>query len=69
VLSGIDSDTVVSSDIPHHVLKELLEKNKNVVVIPHYVSENYGFNEFFKVVEKALLGKVETFYFEDKRFM
>ena len=69
VLSGIDSDTVVSSDIPHHVLKELLEKNKNVVVIPHYVSENYGFNEFFKVVEKVLLGKVETFYFEDKRFM
>lgn len=69
VLSNVDLDTVVSSDIPHHVLKELLEKNKNVVIIPHYVSENYGFNEFFKVVGKSLLGKVETFYFEDKRFM
>ena len=69
VLSEGECDTVVSSDLAHHVLKELIEKNKNVVIIPHYVSENYGFNKFFKTVEKNLLGKVKTFYFEDKRFM
>jgi dinuclear metal center YbgI/SA1388 family protein len=70
VINGlIDADTIVTSDLAHHILLGLVEKNKNVVVIPHYVSENYGFNEFFISVGKNLSGKIKTFYFEDKRFM
>ena len=68
-LCGLEVDTVVTSDLAHHVLKELIEKGKNVVILPHYVSENYGFNEFFKVMGKRLSQSVETFYFLDKRFM
>ena len=69
VLKGLtDADTIVSSDIPHHVLKELIEKGKNVVIIPHYVSEQYGFNKFYQSVSQKLTD-VETFYFIDDRFM
>lgn len=46
-LSALDSaDTIVTSDISHHQLKEFVEQEKNVVIIPHYVSEQYGFRKF-----------------------
>lgn len=63
------ADTIVTSDIAHHVLKELIEKGKNVVIIPHYVSEQYGFNKFYLRVKELLNGKAEVYYFLDKRFM
>ena len=69
VTSAIDADTIVTSDLAHHLLKELIERGKNVIVLPHYVSENYGFNKFFESVESLISTKVKTFYFEDKRFM
>ncbi len=69
VFCGLEVDTVVSSDVAHHVLKELIERGKKVIIIPHYVSENYGFNKFSNLVEKTLNGKIQAFYFEDKRFM
>jgi len=63
------ADTIVTSDVAHHVLKEIVEKGKNVVIIPHYASEQFGFNEFYKIVKKEVNEKIETFYFIDKRFM
>jgi len=70
VVSGAtDADTVVTSDMAHHVLKELVEKDKNVVIIPHYVSEEYGFNKFYLHVKDAIKGKAEVYYFVDKRFI
>ncbi len=65
----VDFDTVVTADIPHHVLKELIEKGKNVIVLSHYASEQYGFNEFYKLVTNLVGDKVETFNFLDERFM
>ena len=62
-------DTVITSDLAHHHLKELIENNKNVVILPHYVSEQYGFNKFYQTVSEKLYGKVQTFYFVDNRFM
>ena len=67
--SIVDADTIVTSDIPHHVLKELIELGKNVMIIPHYVSEEYGFNKFYESVLQSLNGKVRAYYFADKRFM
>ncbi len=62
-----DADLIVTSDMPHHVLKELIECGKKVMIIPHYVSENYGFKKFYLwAKEKTCL---EAEYFEDKRFM
>ena len=66
-LDGVD--TVITSDLAHHQLKELIEKDKNVVIIPHYVSEQFGFKSFFQLTKQKLQGKAQTFYFLDNRFM
>ena len=42
-----DADTIITSDVSHHVLKELIELGKNVMILPHYVSEQYGFYKFY----------------------
>lgn len=62
-------DTIITSDLAHHHLKELIEKNKNVVILPHYVSEQYGFNKFYQAITEKLKGVAQTFYFVDNRFM
>ena len=63
------ADTILTSDMAHHVIKALIEKNKKIIIIPHYVAENYGFKNYFERVTNALLGKVETRFFSDERFM
>ena len=70
VLNGdAQADVVLTSDLQHHQLKELIEKGKKVVVVPHYVSEDYGFYKFFQRVTNELGKDAETYYFRDKRFM
>ena len=66
---GGAADTIITSDMPHHVLKELTERGKQVIILTHYASENYGFKKFFERVKKEVEGKAETFFFEDKRFL
>ena len=65
----VDADTIVTSDVAHHVLLGLIERGKNVVILPHYVSEQYGFNKFYLSIKEKLENKAEVFYFIDKRFM
>lgn len=64
-----DADLIVTSDVQHHELKELIERGKNVIILPHYVSEQYGFNKFYVRVKGLALSDVEVFYFIDKRFI
>ena len=64
-----DADTIITSDIQHHQLKELIEKGKKVVIIPHYVSEDYGFYKFYERVKNSIKEQVEFYYFRDKRFV
>lgn len=61
-------DTVLTSDLAHHYLLELLENQKNVILIPHYVAESYGFEKFYEYVRDNLSG-ARAYYFLDKRFM
>ena len=69
VKKGItDADLIVSSDMPHHVIKELTEYGKSIIIIPHYVAEEYGFKKFYEKISENLAGKVGSFYFYDKRF-
>ncbi|MBQ7339864.1 MAG: Nif3-like dinuclear metal center hexameric protein [Clostridia bacterium] len=63
------ADVIVTSDMPHHVILSLVEAGKSVILIPHYASENYGFFRFYLSVSKELNSKVESYYFEDKRFL
>lgn len=62
------AEVIVTSDMPHHVIKDLVENGKAVIIITHYASENYGFYKFFEKVSSRLNG-AQTFYFEDKRFL
>ncbi len=70
VQSGVlDVDTIVTSDLQHHQLLALLEKGLNVLIIPHYIAEEYGFNKFYEYVSKKIDGSAGSYYFLDKRFM
>ncbi len=64
-----DADVVISSDLAHHEIKELVESGKKVIVVPHYASEQYGFSKFEQCVKGLVKGSVVTHYFQDKRFM
>ena len=65
---ALDFDAVITSDIPHHNLLELLESGKKVVLIPHYVAENYGFEKFYEYACEKFKN-AQSYYFTDKRFM
>lgn len=62
-----DADLIVTADVPHHVIKELVEKGVSVIVMPHYVSEVYGFKEFYNQISKKAIG-LKTYFFDDIRF-
>ena len=69
VFGGILADTIITSDIPHHLLKELIENGKKVVILPHYVSEQYGFEKFYIDITETLKGSVRAEIYVDPRFM
>ena len=64
-----DACVIVTSDAPHHVIKELVERGKAVVLPTHYSAENYGFKKFYGDISQTILGSAQTYYFEDKRFL
>ncbi len=66
---SLTADTVVTSDMPHHVIKELVENNVKILLIPHYSAENYGFKRFFEKMKSQIGNEAEVHFFEDKRFM
>ncbi len=69
VASGLtDADTIITSDMAHHQLLSLISAEKKVIIIPHYVSEEYGFKKFFDAVSQKV-DKTSMYYFTDKRFM
>lgn len=47
-------DVVVSSDIKHNILLELIEKNIAVVQMTHYANENFGFYKIYENLSKKL---------------
>jgi len=64
----VSADVIVTSDAPHHVIKELVEYGKKLIFIPHYAGEEVGFKAFYeKVKEKCK--RVNAYYFKDKRFI
>jgi putative NIF3 family GTP cyclohydrolase 1 type 2 len=63
-----DADLIVTSDMAHHVIKEILDSGKCVMIIPHYASEEYGFKKYYERVVDAIGDQVPSYYFDDKRF-
>lgn len=63
-----NADTIVTSDMPHHVITELVSNGKNVILLTHYASEIYGFKIFYEEIKKQLKGKVSCHFFDDVRY-
>ncbi len=47
-------DVIISSDFKHHLIALALESNLAVVILPHYASENYGFEKYYKKICQQL---------------
>lgn len=69
IAKGGRAKLIVTSDLPHHVIKEVVESGKSLVALTHYSSENYGFKRVFEKLKNQLSLEIECLYFEDKRFM
>lgn len=68
IVNGLsDADLIVTSDMAHHVIKELVEMGKCIILMPHYVAEEYGFKKFFEQISLKL-PQGSCIYFDDKRF-
>lgn len=63
-----DADLIATSDVPHHLLKEFIEKGKSVMIIPHYVSESYGFKKYKENIGEKAGKEITAFFYDDKRF-
>lgn len=67
IRGGGKAEVIVTSDLSHHEIKEILDNGKNLVILPHYVAEEYGFNKFYAWAKKEV-GELSTQYLADKRF-
>lgn len=61
------ADVVVSSDIPHHRILNLVENGINVIALTHYCAETYGFNKIYEKISKIL--SLPSSFFADERYM
>lgn len=59
-------DAVVSSDLSHHRIAELVESGIVVIQLTHYCCEAYGFNKIYQNVKTNL--QIPSSYFSDERF-
>lgn len=60
-----NADTVVSSDGKHHLITAAAESGLNLMLIPHYTAEIYGFERFYERLSGVL--PIPCFFFEDSR--
>ncbi len=59
------AELMVSSDFAHHVLLESHQRGIAVMQVTHYSAENYGFNQFFNLINHHL-GGLPTEYFVEE---
>ena len=62
-------DVIVTSDAPHHVIREITERGSALVLLSHYAAENYGFKAFYAKMKGAIGARAKTEYFEDERYL
>ena len=55
------ADVIVSSDIKHHIVKEILARGMAALCPTHYAAEAYGFYRFYKKIAEA--AGVPCFFF------
>lgn len=57
------ADVIVSSDVKHNYICDILESGMKLVVLTHYASENYGFRKIYQNLSDKLL--LPSYYHED----
>lgn len=60
-----DADLIVTTDMPHHIIKEHTERGRKILLITHYASEIYGFKKFFEYVKEFM----PSVFFDDKNYL
>lgn len=55
-------DVFVSSDLQHHRITALLDRGINVIQIPHYTAEVYGFKKIIQKINEGLTWIPYTLY-------
>ena len=61
------ADAVVSSDLSHHRICELVESGIVAVELTHYAAESYGFGKIYQAIKSSV--KVPSSLFTDERFI
>ena len=56
------ADVIVTADLPHHVIKALVESGKCVLQFTHYTTEVYGFKKF----SDALKNIVNVVFYDEE---
>jgi len=59
------AELMVSSDFAHHVILEAYQRGIALMQVTHYSAENYGFNQFFNLINHHL-GGLPTEYFVEE---
>ncbi|MBQ7408022.1 MAG: Nif3-like dinuclear metal center hexameric protein [Clostridia bacterium] len=67
VNAAINSELLISADIPHHVLLNALEKGKCVLQLTHYASEAYVMKNFCEKLFSQ--NKINSYFYADERFL
>ena len=49
-----NADTIITSDLPHHAIKKLVEDGKRVIQFTHYATEFYGFKKFAEFMSQSI---------------
>ena len=60
-----DADLIITTDMPHHIIKEVTERGKKILLITHYASEFYGFTKFFDYAKTF----IDAVIFDDKKYL
>lgn len=61
------ADLYVSSDMKHHEITALLDRDINVIHLTHYSAENYGFNKIYLKLKNGL--SVPSEYLTDEELL
>lgn len=62
-----DADVIVSADVKHHVILQLVTQGKCLVMPTHYATENYGFKKISQDMQKVLKEKI--YYYEENTLL
>lgn len=68
-MGNVKADVIVTSDCPHHVIKQVVDCGKCLVLFSHYATENYGFYRYAQEIKNQTANKIECYFYADKRFI